>query len=69
MRTLIEEQIELEDLIEEKAKERFPTADPKWFSKRHMDTMHDNARKSAKVFMSMRPELQRHALEERKANG
>lgn len=57
MATLIEQQIELENMIEARAVSVFPEADPKWFSGRHMDMLHDNARKSAKILMLMWPEV------------
>ncbi len=62
MTTKLEKMIELEDLIEEEAKKRFPAMDPKWFTNRHMERLEENSRQTAKILMLMRPEILRVLL-------
>ena len=63
MSTLIEKQIELEDLIKAEAKKRFPAMDPDWAADRILTRNHQNQWKTAKILAKMWPEVVRVSIQ------
>jgi hypothetical protein len=59
MRTRLEQQIALEDLVRGMVTTRFPAIDPDWAVKHHMDTLYRISREVASVLLAMRPEVLR----------
>jgi hypothetical protein len=53
----LETSIRLEDAVRKEVKARFPSLDPDWAVKRHMDHMYENGRKTAEVLLLMIPEI------------
>ena len=62
MSTLIEKQIELEDLIKAEAKKQFPAMDPDWAADRILTRNHQNHWKTAKILAKMWPEVVRVSI-------
>jgi hypothetical protein len=52
-----ETSMKIEDAIREAVKARFPSLDPDWAVKCHMDKMYKNSMKKAEILILMMPEI------------